>query len=107
VVREQDVEQWMQFFEQFGIPTAFERQPRERLDGSLQIVLEPRSELTSIEVEGYPVISRDETIDYMKEHSAQFQSALSMLDRMYDDVDIDVAYRDTEQARSNHSNEIN
>jgi hypothetical protein len=36
----------------------------------------------------------------MREHSAQFQSALSMLDRMYDDVDLDVAYRESERGRS-------
>jgi hypothetical protein len=33
----------------------------------------------------------------MREHYAQFQSALSMLDSMYDDLDLDVAYRESEQ----------
>jgi len=36
----------------------------------------------------------------MREHYAQFQSALSMLDRMYDDLDLDVAYRESEQSGS-------
>jgi len=31
------------------------------------------------------VIPRDETIEYMRENYAQFQSALAMLDRMYED----------------------
>jgi len=36
----------------------------------------------------------------MREHYAQFQSALSMLDRIYDDLDLDVAYRESEQSGS-------
>ena len=36
----------------------------------------------------------------MREHYAQFQSALSMLDRMYDDLDLDVSYRESEQSGS-------
>ncbi|MES3161208.1 MAG: helix-turn-helix domain-containing protein [Halorubrum sp.] len=96
-VREQDVEAWQGFFERFGLPTAFERQSRDGLDGPLQIVLDPRPTLEVDHADGYPVVSRDETIAYMCEHSAQFQSALSMLDRMYDDLDLDVAYHESEQ----------
>jgi len=99
-VREQDVEAWQDFFERFGLPAAFERQPRDGLDGSLQIVLDPRPTLEIDHVDGYPVVPRDETIAYMREHYAQFQSALSMLDRMYDDLDLDVAYRESERVRS-------
>ena len=98
-VREQDVEAWQVFFQRFGLPTAFERQPRDALDGPLQIVLDPRSELRPDHVEGYPVVSRNETIDFMHEHYAMFQSALAMLDRMYDDLDLDVAYREDERGR--------
>lgn len=36
----------------------------------------------------------------MREHYAQFQSALAMLDRMYDDLDLGVTYRETERVRS-------
>ena len=96
-VREQDVEAWQGFFRRFGLPTAFERQPRDVLDGPLQVVLDARSELRSDHVEGYPVVSRNETIDFMHEHYATFQSALAMLDRMYDDLDLDVAYREDER----------
>jgi hypothetical protein len=99
-VREQDVEAWQGIFERFGLPTAFERQPRDALDGPLQIVLDPRQTLEVDHVDGYPVVPRDETIAYMREHYAQFQSALSMLDRMYDDLDLDVAYRESERVRS-------
>ena len=85
-VHEQDVDAWETFFESFDLPTAFERQPRDELDGSLQIVLEPRPSLDVNHVEGYPVIPRAETIEYMRENYAQFQSALAMLDRMYEDL---------------------
>lgn len=102
-VREQDIEAWQEFFQQFGLPTAFERQSRDTLDGPLQVVLDPRPTLEVDHVDGYPVVSRDETVAYMREHYAQFQSALSMLDRMYDDLDLDVAYRESEQSGSSVS----
>jgi DNA-binding Lrp family transcriptional regulator len=98
-VREQDVDAWEAFFESFDLPTAFERQPRSELDGPLQIILEPRPSLDIEHVEGYPVIPRDETIEYMRENYAQFQSALAMLDRMYEDLDLGVTYRETERAQ--------
>lgn len=97
-VRERDVDAWGAFFESFGLPTTFERQPPEQLSGQLQIVLDPQPSLEIEHVEGYPVISRTETIEYMREHYTQFQSALAMLDRMYEDLDLDVAYRETERA---------
>lgn len=87
-VRERDVPEWEAFFESFSLPTAFERQPREELTGPLQIVLDPQSSLEIEHVEGYPVIPREETISYMREHYAQFQSALSMLDRLYEELDL-------------------
>src|SRR6056297_3873560 len=59
-VREQDVDAWETFFESFDFPTAFERQPRDDLDGALHIVVEPRSSLDIEHVEGYPVIPRPE-----------------------------------------------
>lgn len=97
-VRAADIGEWESFFESFEIPTARERQPREDLDGPIQVVLEPRSSLEIESVEGSPVIPRDETIEYMREHSVQFQSALAMIDRMYDDLDLGVAYRESERA---------
>lgn len=98
-VRTRDVEQWQRFFEDFGLPVAFERQPDEVIDGPLQVVLEPRSDLTVEWIEGHPVVPREETIAYMREHSVHFQSALAMLDRMEDDLDLDVAYRESERER--------
>ena len=98
-VCEQDVDAWEAFFESFDLPTAFDRQPRDEFTGPLQIVLEPRSSLTIEHVEGHPVIPRAETIEYMREHYAQFQSALAVLDRMYEDLDLGVTYRETERAQ--------
>ncbi|NGM71284.1 helix-turn-helix domain-containing protein [Natronolimnobius sp. AArcel1] len=77
-VREQDVHHWEAFFESFDLPTAFERQRREELAGPLQIVIDPQPSLEIDHVEGYPVIPRTETIEYMQEHYAQFQSALTL-----------------------------
>jgi DNA-binding Lrp family transcriptional regulator len=99
-VREQDIDAWDVFFESFDLPTTFERQPRDELGGPLQIVLEPRPSLDVNHVEGYPVIPRTETIDYMRENYAQFQSALAMLDRMYEGLDLGVTYRETERAQT-------
>ena len=99
-VREREVADWEAFFVSFDVPTAFERQPSERLEGPLQVVLESRSTLEIESVEGYPVVPREETIEYMYDHYAQFQSALSMLDRMYDDLDLGVAYSEDERVRS-------
>lgn len=96
-VHDRDVDAWEPFFDSLNLPTAFERQPRSELDGPLQIVLEPRPALDIEHVEGYPVISRAETIEYMRENRVQFQSALAMLDRMYEDLDVDVPYREMER----------
>jgi DNA-binding Lrp family transcriptional regulator len=96
-VLEEDVDAWQRFFERFGIPTGFERRPEYSFEGPLQVVLDERSVLDPDHVEGYPVISRRETIAFMREHYATFQSALAMLNRMYDDLDLDVSYRESER----------
>ena len=89
-VREQDVDAWETFFESFGLPTTFERQPSDEIDGPLQIVLDPQPSLEIEDVEGYPAIPREDTLEYMREHYAQSQSALAMLDRMSDDLALGV-----------------
>ena len=98
-IHEQEVDAWEAFFESFDLPTAFERQPQRELAGPLHIVLEPRPSLNIEHVEGYPVIPRTETVEYMRENYAQFQSALAMLDRMYEDLDLGVTYQETERAQ--------
>jgi len=42
------------------------------------------------------VIPRAETIEYMRENYVQFQSALAMLDQMYEDLDLGINDRKTE-----------
>jgi len=99
-VREQDLSDWQAFFDSCNIPSALERQPRTDVPNPIQIVLDPQPSLDIEHVEGHPVIPREETIEYMREHYVQFQSALSMLDRMYDDLDLDVTYRESERVHS-------
>ena len=54
-------------------------------------MLDPQPGLEIDHVDGYPVIPRKETIEYVRDHDAQFQPALAMLDRMYNDLDVVVA----------------
>ncbi|WP_117595662.1 MULTISPECIES: helix-turn-helix domain-containing protein [Haloprofundus] len=91
-VHESDLDAWVAFFDRFGIPTAEERQPADDLDGPIQVVLEPEAQIEAEMVDGRPVISLQETVAFANEHYAHFQSALDMLDRMYDDVNIDANY---------------
>lgn len=98
-VLDDHVDAWEAFFESFGLPTALERQPRETGSAPLQFVLEPRPSLDIEHVEGYPVIPRDETIAYVREHAAQLQPALAMLDRLYDDLDLEETSQNPELAR--------
>lgn len=94
-IRESDLADWERFFERFGIPTAQQRQPVDEVDGPLQIVLEPRAQIDAEIVDGRPVISREETVAFAREHYATFESALDILDRMYDDLETDADYHTT------------
>lgn len=96
-VANEDVPDWEAYFERFGISTESERQPSDAVSGPLQVVLYPQSELDVEWVDGYPVIPREKTIDYMQEQFAHFQPALAMLERMYDDLDLGVTYRETDR----------
>lgn len=73
--------------------TAEERQPADDLNGSIQAVLEPRAQIEAEMVDEWPVIPLQETVAFANEHYAHFESALDMLGRMYDDIDIDATYR--------------
>ena len=92
-IHESDVDAWTEFFDRFGIPTAKERQPADDLNGAIQVVLEPRSQIEAEMVDGRPVISLQETVTFANEYYATFESALDMLGRMYDDIDTDANYR--------------
>jgi hypothetical protein len=92
-VHESEVDAWTEFFDRFGIPTAKERQPADDLNGAIQVVLEPRSQIEAEMVDGRPVISLQETVTFANEYYATCESALDMLGRMYDDIDTDANYR--------------
>lgn len=92
-VEEDNLEEWERFFDQFGLPVAQERQPADDVDGPIQIVLELRDDVETELIDGRPVIPLDETVEFANEHYATFQSALDMLDRMYEEVDADANYR--------------
>ncbi|WP_231186389.1 helix-turn-helix domain-containing protein [Haladaptatus sp. DYF46] len=92
-VHESDVDAWTEFFDRFGIPTAKKRQPADDLNGAIQVVLEPQSQIEAEMVDGRPVISLQETVAFANEYYATFESALDMLGRMYDDIDTDANYR--------------
>jgi hypothetical protein len=87
------LEEWERFFHRFDIPATRERQPADKIDGPLQVVLEPRQEIQAEMVNGRPVIPLSETIEFAREHYATFESALDMLDRMYDADETDTEYR--------------
>lgn len=92
-VCEQYVGTWMRFFERFGIPATEERKPVDDIDGRLQVILEPREQITADVVDGRPVIPLEQTVEFATEHYATFESALDMLDQMYEDVDTQAEYR--------------
>ena len=92
-VEKDDLEEWERFFDRFGLPVARERQSVDDVDGPIQIVLELRDDVDAELVDGRPVVPLDETVEFANEHYATFQSALDMLDRMYEEVDTDADYR--------------
>lgn len=92
-VHEFEVDAWTEFFDRFGISTTKERQPADDLNGAIQVVLEPRSQIEAEMVDGRPVISLQETVTFANEYYATFESALDMLGRMCDDIDTDSNYR--------------
>jgi len=55
-VHKSELDAWTEFFDRFGIPTSEERQPTKDLDGTIQIVLEPRSQIDAQMVDGRSVI---------------------------------------------------
>lgn len=85
------------YFESVALPVTFMRRPGEECAGPIKIVLEPRQALDFHELHGLPVIPRAETIVYMREHSLHLQAAFMMLDRTYDDLNLDEEYRESER----------
>ena len=88
---------WKNFFADFGLPANEERNSVDEIDGSVQFVVEERDEVEPERVEGQPVIPLDETVEYMRDNFAQFQSALEILDEMYDELNLDVSYSEKKE----------
>ena len=82
-VHEDDVRAWQTFFESVGLPTVFQRRPSDEIGSRIYVVLESRSGLNVVFVDGYPVIPLAETVAYMRDNSPHFQPAISMLKEMY------------------------
>ncbi|MEY7848134.1 RNA polymerase subunit sigma-70 [Natrarchaeobius sp. A-rgal3] len=92
-VRTQDLEDWEQFFDRFGIPTVLDRIPSTEIDGRFQVVVEPRERIRAETVDGRPVIPLSETVEFARGHYATFEPALEMLDRMYETVETGAEHR--------------
>lgn len=93
-VRDTEVEQWVSFFQQYGIPSTVTERDDSIIDdaeGNIYYSLYPTTEPLNREwVDGAPVIPLDETIAYMQEYRWNFEPALQMIVDKYEvDVDVD------------------
>ena len=89
-VYQEDVEEWREFFQGFGIETSVGE--RTEKDG-IHFVLYPREEMETEWVESASVTPLDETVNWAEQYRANFQPALEMLDEMYD-LGLGVEYRE-------------
>ena len=70
------------------LPVSQERQSDDVVAGPIQIMLELRDGVEAELIDGRPVVPLDETVEFANEHYATFQSAVDMLDQIYEDVDV-------------------
>ena len=80
-VYEDDVAEWEEFFQGFGIETSVGERPE--TDG-IHFVLYPQKEMKIDRVESASVAPLDETVEWAEKYRANFQPALEMLSEMYD-----------------------
>ncbi len=94
-VADQDVDRWMAFFDEFGVPCTIEDRPDPTdYDATVSYVLFPTTKpITREWVDGNPVIALDETIDHMMEHRVNYEPALEIIADEYD-RDIDAVHED-------------
>jgi hypothetical protein len=92
-VNEAHLDQWRAFFERYDIPCVVDERDDtviDDADGPVYYSVCPTSEPTEPAwVDGNPVISLSETIEYMQEYRWNFEPALEMVAEEYD-VDITV-----------------
>ncbi|WP_350355332.1 helix-turn-helix domain-containing protein [Haloglomus salinum] len=90
VVHDRDIERWIAFFQQFGIPATIDERPdASDVSGNVHYVIIPRTEGIDVEwVGGNPVIPLEEAVELMTENRPAYEPALEMISEMYD-MDID------------------
>ncbi len=94
-VADQDVERWIAFFDEFGIPSTIgERPDATAHDATVSYVLFPTTDITREWVDGNPVVPLDETIDHMMNYRVNYEPALEMIADEYD-RDIDASHEDS------------
>jgi DNA-binding Lrp family transcriptional regulator len=94
-VAAQDVDRWMAFFDEFGVPCTIEDRP-DPTDREVPVsyVLFPTAgDITREWIDGNPVVPLDETIEHMMEYRVNYEPALEMIADEYD-RDIDAVHED-------------
>ncbi|MDL0140754.1 helix-turn-helix domain containing protein [Halobacterium salinarum] len=94
-VHDQDVDRWIEFFEQYGIDTAIDERPdASNVKGDIYYVLFPTAGGIDTEwIDGNPVISLEETVEQMMDNRPAYEPALEIIDEEYD-MDIDASHHD-------------
>lgn len=85
-----DVKEWREFFDSFGIETNVDERPETE---GIHFVLYPQEEMDIDRVESASVAPLTETVEWAEGYRANFQPALEMLDEMYD-LGLGVEYRE-------------
>lgn len=93
-VRDAEIERWEAFFDRHGVPTTVDERDDSVIDdasGTIYYSLQPTTDPIDREwMDGTPVISLPETIEYMQEYRCNFEPALQMVADEYEvDVDVD------------------
>jgi hypothetical protein len=98
-VHDRDIERWLAFFQQFGIPaTINERPDADNVEGDVHYVLFPKTDNIAVAwVDGNPVIPLEDAIDQMMDNRPAYEPALEIIDDEYE-VDIDATHHSATKA---------
>lgn len=83
-VDEDEMDAWRAFFDDRDLPVATERQSPQEFEGGVQYVLRGREQVEATVVDSRPVIPLSETVAFIRDNYATFESALEMLEEMYE-----------------------
>lgn len=89
-VLEDDVEDWVEFFQSFGVETTVGGRTEK---SGIHAVLYPQEEMEIGRVESASVTPLAETVEWAQQYRPNFQPALEMLDSLYD-LELGVEYSD-------------